>query len=153
MKLTRELEDILETAKDAALAYYKLTEKPLGITGEYGEYLAAKHLGLDLAEARQSGWDATDDNGRKIQIKSRKIPVGKKLGSQRVGGIKSEYEWDVVVLVVMDDEYAPQSMHEAERGAIEEALNKPGSKARNVRRSMAASQFIKIARQVWPSSS
>lgn len=39
-----QIVDILERAKSAAIDYYRLTRKPLGITGEIGEYIAAKHL-------------------------------------------------------------------------------------------------------------
>ncbi len=39
-----EIEEILERARTAAVQYYQLTGKPLGITGEIGEYLAAKYL-------------------------------------------------------------------------------------------------------------
>src|SRR3546814_9951204 len=62
--------EILERARQAAIEYYELTGKPLGITGEVGEYLAAKILGLQLADARAPGYDATDDRGRRIQIKA-----------------------------------------------------------------------------------
>ncbi len=55
-----QIGDILERGKAAAVDYYQLTGKPLGITGEIGEYLAAKHLGLELADARNPGYDATD---------------------------------------------------------------------------------------------
>ena len=49
---------VMEAAKQVAIDYYRLTGKPLGITGEIGEYYAAKHLGLELAEARTPGFDA-----------------------------------------------------------------------------------------------
>lgn len=47
-----ETGSVLKAAKRAAVAYYRLTGKPLGITGEMGEYFAAKHFGLKLADAR-----------------------------------------------------------------------------------------------------
>jgi hypothetical protein len=34
------------------MSIYEITSKPLGITGDVGEYLAAKFLGLQLADAR-----------------------------------------------------------------------------------------------------
>lgn len=46
--------NILNEAKDVALRYYKLTNKPLGITGEIAEHEAATLLGLSLCSARQS---------------------------------------------------------------------------------------------------
>ena len=55
MDKTTEIRSILQEAKEVAKKYRKLTGKPLGITGEVAEFTAATLLGLDLAEARQSG--------------------------------------------------------------------------------------------------
>ncbi len=41
-----------------AAEYYRLTSKPLGVTGEVAEYVAAELLGLALAPARTAGYDA-----------------------------------------------------------------------------------------------
>ena len=41
-----EIGEILATAKKVGAEYYRLTGKPLGITGEVGEYEAARLLGL-----------------------------------------------------------------------------------------------------------
>ncbi|MEW8073539.1 MAG: hypothetical protein AB2826_24270 [Candidatus Thiodiazotropha sp.] len=140
----------LEKAKSAAVEYYRLTGKPLGITGEYGEYIAAKQLDLHLSEARMAGYDALDRDGRKIQIKSRSIPKNKKLTGQRLGSIRLDHEWDVVLLVIMDEMFEPQAMYEAQRYAIEKALTAPGSKARNERGALAISKFISLGVKVWP---
>lgn len=80
--------EILDRARQAAIDYYQLTGKPLGITGEYGEYIAAERLGLELAEVRTAGYDAIDQAGRRIQIKARSIPRDKKLVGQRLGSIR-----------------------------------------------------------------
>jgi len=42
----------LRQAKELAVAYLKLTGKPLGIAGEIAEYEAAEKLGLVMADAR-----------------------------------------------------------------------------------------------------
>ena len=43
--------DILALVKPLAGEYYQLTGKPLGLTGEVAEYMAATTLGLKLAVA------------------------------------------------------------------------------------------------------
>ncbi|MCH8863403.1 MAG: hypothetical protein IID51_12980 [Proteobacteria bacterium] len=150
-KKADQIRAVLARAKDAAVEYYDLTGKPLGITGEIGEFYAAEELGLKLAPARAAGYDATDPrNGKTIQIKSRALDEAKPLGGQRVGSINLNHEFDVVLLVLMNKRYELLAMHEADRAAVEVALKKPGSKARNERGSLAASQFIRIGRQVWP---
>jgi len=150
MSQTEKISEVLERAKAAATDYYRLTGKPLGITGEIGEYLAAKHLGVELAGARTPGYDAVDEAGRKIQIKARSIPADKKLAGRRLGSIRLEHPWDTVLLVLMDEFFEPRAMYEAERPAIETAIKKPGSKSRNERAALAIAQFISIGKQVWP---
>jgi hypothetical protein len=140
---------ILERARKAAIEYYKLTGKPLGITGEYGEYLTAKLLNLHLADARSPGYDATDDKGRKIQIKARSIPGHKKLTGQRIGSIRLDHDWDCVMVILLDDHYEPQAIFEADRAPLKAALTKPGSKARNERGALSISQFKSIGTQIW----
>ena len=148
-----EVGAILDRARRAAIDYYELTGKPLGITGEYGEYVAAERLGLELAEARTAGYDATDQSGRRIQIKARSIPRDKKLVGQRLGSIRLDHEWDVVLLVLMDDRFDLQWIYEASRSAIEAALSVPGSRARNERGALSLAKFRSIGRQVWPAKS
>ena len=140
---------VLKAAKRAAVAYYRLTGKPLGITGEMGEYFAAKHLGLKLADARTPGFDAYGKDGRLIQIKSRSIPRSKKLSGQRIGSIRLDRKWNSVVLVLMDEFFEPFAIYEADRKSIEEALVKLGSKARNERGALSVTKFISIAAKVW----
>ena len=149
-----ELAEILRDAKSLAREYRKLTGKPLGITGEVAEFSAAQILGLELSEARQSGYDAVRlENGKeiKIQIKGRCIPDNAKL-SQRLGSINLEKEWDIVLLVLMDENFEVLSIYEAERPDIEKALLTPGSKARNERGALAVSKFKSIGHEIWKCS-
>lgn len=140
---------ILERAREAAIDYYELTGKPLGITGEFGEYLTAKILGLELADARSPGYDAIDRKGRKIQIKARSILSTKKLGGQRLGSIRFNHDWDCVMLVLLDERIEPLVIYEADRASLEEALTKPGSKARNERGALSISKFKSIGKEIW----
>ena len=142
--------DLLKQARTIAVEYYGLTGKPLGITGEVGEYEAARLLDLKLAAAREAGFDAIDRNGRRLQVKSRSIPRAKKLTGQRMGSIDLDKPWDAVILVLMDEKFSPVVIYEADRAAITEALQRPGSKARNERGALAITKFRSIGRQVWP---
>ena len=150
----KKIKNILEDAKDVAKRYKSLTGKPLGITGEVAEFTAASLLGLELAEARQSGYDAIQNkNGKiiKVQIKGRCLPENHNPG-QRVGSIKLDKEWDTVVLVLLDNEFEPYEIYEAERGAVTKALSAPGSKARNERGALGVAKFKSIGKKVWPTN-
>jgi hypothetical protein len=144
-----ELAVIIKDAKAVARRYRNLTGRPLGVTGEVAEYEAARLLGLRLADVRSAGHDAVrDHDGRTLQIKSRCILEGKKR-SQQVPAINRKKEWDGVLLVLLDSDFEPTEIFEADRMPVIEALEKPGSKARNERGAMAVSKFKAIGRRVW----
>ncbi|MBK8158180.1 MAG: hypothetical protein IPK59_05150 [Rhodospirillaceae bacterium] len=147
---SEEIGALLAKARLLAVEYHRLTGKPLGITGEIGEFQAAQLLKLELAVAREAGYDAIDANGRRLQIKARAIPTAKKFAG-RVGKIDLKKPWDAVLLIVMDEMFTPIVIFEAERDAITATLEAPGSKARNERGSLAVTKFMSIGRRVWPS--
>ena len=145
-----DVREVLARAKQAAADYYRLTGKPLGITGEVGEYEAARLLGLTLVAARVPGHDATDDSGLRYQIKSRAVPDPRRTNSQRLGTIKPTHEWDAVLMVLMDQALQTLEIWKADRDAVLAALAAPGSKARNERGALSVSKFRQIGIRVWP---
>lgn len=80
-----DIGEILTRAKKAAVDYYQLTGKPLGITGEVSEFEAARLLGLTLVPPRVPGYD---DAGHRDQIKSRAVSDFRCADSQRLGSIR-----------------------------------------------------------------
>lgn len=146
-----EIYEILREAKVLARRFYRLTGKPLGVTGEIGEFEAARILGLKLEIARQAGFDATevrDGLTLKIQIKGRYFPNSKLRGG-RVGSIDLLQPFDTVLLVLLDADYNAFQIYEATRPAVEVLLTKPGSRARNERGSVGISQFKAISSLRW----
>jgi hypothetical protein len=145
------LMEVLREAKLLAQEYYRLTGKPLGITGEVAEYEAARVLGVELTPARQAGYDAlerSDGSVRRLQIKGRCLLPNCKPG-QRVGSIDVAKDWDAVLLVLLDENFDAAEIYEAERSAVLTALAAPGSKARNERGALGVNKFKAIGRQRW----
>ena len=142
------VESTIEAAKSVARRYRELTGKPLGITGEVGEVLASRLLGLELSDVRQAGYDAVGPEGRRVQIKARCILPGAKSG-QRLGAIRLEHEWDSVELILMDLDFEPLAIYEANRTVVEEELQRPGSKSRNERGALSISKFKAIGELRW----
>jgi hypothetical protein len=148
-----ESEDVfalLQEAKSLAVRYYRATGKPLGVTGEVAELEAAAKLGLQLADARTSGYDAVDINKRRVQIKGRAVdPKHRYVG--RCPAIKCGNLFDDVVLVLLDRSTLEAiEIWKTTEAAVIDRLRMPGSKARNERGSMGLSQFKSIAEKVWP---
>lgn len=151
MAVGDQIVDILGAAKKLAQEYRQLTGKPLGITGEVAEYEAARILGVELAVARQAGYDAIETRDgvqRRLQIKGRCLLDNCKPG-QRLGSIRIEKEWDAVLLVLLDQNFDAFEIHEAERTDVVAALTAPGSKSRNERGALGVSKFKSIARLRW----
>ena len=138
--------EILATVRPLAAEYYRLTGKPLGVTGEVAEYVASELLGITLVPARTEGHDALRGKER-IQIKGR--AYGEKAKSQRISKIKLDASCDTVLLVLLDNRtLEAREMWEARYRDVCECLQKPGSKAR-ARGSLAVSTFKTIACRVW----
>jgi hypothetical protein len=57
-KDAKRVREILSMVKPLAAEYYRLTNKPLGVTGEVAEYIAAEKLKLTLVPPRTEGHDA-----------------------------------------------------------------------------------------------
>lgn len=142
------LDGTIEVAKAAARRYRELTGKPLGITGEVGEVQVARLLELKLAGARQAGYDAIGSDGRRVQIKSRCV-LPNSTRSQRLGRIRLDHEWDTVALILMDQNFDPLAIHEANRSAVERELLRPGSKARNEKGALGVRKFKEIGELRW----
>ena len=148
-----KLKELLSRAKSLASEYYRLTQKPLGVTGEVAELEAAEKLDLELAVARNPFYDAvqqTELGIRHLQIKGRAVD---RLNPYRgrVPSIKCNGEFDAVLLVLLDKAtFGAIEIWEASREIITQRLLVPGSKSRNERGSMGIAQFKAIAVKVWP---
>ena len=147
----RRVREILAAVKPLAAEYYRLTGKPLGVTGEVAEYVAAEILGLELAPPRTHGYDAirrTQDGPQRIQIKGRAYGKDAKPG-QRLGTIKRGAPCDAVLFVLLDNStLEPREMWEALIADVEERLSLPGKA--HERGALGVREFKRLARQVWP---
>lgn len=150
----KRIREVLAEVKSLAAEYYHLTGKPLGVTGEIAEYVAAEILDLELAPARTAGYDAirhTSQGPLKIQIKGRACNEKAK-PSQRLGTIKQGASCDAVLLVLLDNRtLEPYEIWEAPYATVEERLALPGSKAR-AQGALRVSEFKRLAKQIWPDS-
>ena len=106
---------------------------------------------LELQPAAESsgGIDATDPrrNHKRIQIKSRTIFDESRSG-QRIGQVNVDQPWDSVVLVLMDEEYEPYEIYEAERDELLEYMQKSSS-SRAKRGALSVARFKIIGNLVW----
>lgn len=144
-------EKLVSEARRLAAEYKKATGKALGISGEIAEFDAASILNLELCDDRSKGYDAIgkgEREGKRFQIKGRAIFDEQKAG-QRIGQLKTDQEWDAVILVLMNEDYEATQIFEANRDTVLEALNEAVSSNRKKRGAMSIAKFKKIAKLVW----
>jgi len=145
------VDKLMTEARRLAAEYRKTTGKPLAISNEIALFDAARLLDLEVSEAPESGYDTIGRGrreGLRIQIKARVLFDESKSG-QRIGQLKLDKEWDLVILVLMDENYEPCEIYEAERSAILDALDGQGNSQRNRRGAMSIARFRHISRLVW----
>ncbi len=146
------VDKLISEARRLATEFRRTTGKPLpGVSNEIAEHDAARLLDLTLCADRSPGYDALGSGrreGKRMQIKARVIFDEEKSG-QRIGQLKLEREWDSVLLVIMDEDYQPVEIHEADREEILDALQDAGTSNRNKRGAMSVARFKIIAQLVW----
>lgn len=147
-----DLAELIAQAKMLAVMYRRATGKPLGVSGEIAEYEVARVLELNLSPARTQGYDAERteaDRTIRYQIKGRAVdPCNMRRG--RVPSINLKHEFDEVLLALLNQETLElMEIWQSSRERVRSRLEAPGSKARNIRGSLAISQFISIAEKVW----
>lgn len=147
------VDKLIEQARKLAADYRKATGKPLpGVSIEIAEHDAARLLGLELcASPRKGGYDAIgqgERDGQRIQIKGRAIFDEHRSG-HRIGQLKIGQDWDSVVLVLMDEDYEPFEIYEAQRADVLDALAQSDGSKRSRRGALSVARFKIIGRLVW----
>jgi len=146
------VDTLIAQARKLASDYRKTMDKPLaGISSEIAEYDAVHLLDLEACKPAVNGYDAIGKGsreGKRVQIKGRVISKGKAAG-QRVGQIKLDQDWDIVVLVILTEEYEPHEIYEVSHEAIKADHEKVGEGPRSKRGAMSVAKFKAIGRLAW----
>ncbi|MCG6969392.1 MAG: hypothetical protein LJE85_06455 [Gammaproteobacteria bacterium] len=149
-----DVDKLMLEARKLAAQFRVATGKPLGISSEIAVHDVIRLMNLTPVETNQAGYDAIGNGsrqGRRIQIKGRTISEDAK-SNQRIGQIKMEQEWDSVMLVLMDEQYEPLEIYEAQREQILEAVANTSAKRRN-RGALSVAKFKYIGTLVWSAQS
>ncbi|WP_080571184.1 DUF6998 domain-containing protein [Stutzerimonas stutzeri] len=75
--------------------------------GDYAEWLVSSAFNLTLAKNSAAGHDAESSDGKKIQIKSRRITAGNR--SRQLGVIRNldKNDFDELIVVIFNEAYEP----------------------------------------------
>jgi len=146
------VDKLMVEARKLASEFRKTTGKPLGISSEIAKFDAARLMDLELVDqSKPGGYDAVGKgirDGKLVQIKGRAILEEKKSG-QRIGQLKVDQEWDCVMLVMMNEEYEPIEIYEAERAELLDDLEDTANSKRKKRGAMTVAKFKNLGKLVW----
>ena len=147
IEINDDLIAIINKAIKSAIEYGVLTKetRKLGITGEVGEVLICKQLGLQLiANSRSEGYDAIDKNKRRVQIKTRRGESGEKPKESGRLGKFSEHEFDYALLGILNLKYQLVEIWKADYPILEPLVSS------QKRRNPSLSSFKRVAKKIYP---
>ena len=139
---------IAETRR-IAKEYRLATGKTLPVTPEIAINDAISILELSPNDENIPGYDAIYEvagESLKVQIKGRAIFNEKRQG-HRLGQIKTEQEWDAVILVIMNADFMPEEIYMAKRDDIMDVLEE--KRKNNKKGAMTIAQFKLISELLW----
>ena len=146
------VDKLMAQTRKLAAEFRQTTGQPLPVTAEIANFDAARLLDLEIIQPPPGGYDAVglsgEREGLRFQIKGRAI-FDEKKGGARLGQLKLEQPWDAVLLVLLDEQYEPSEIYQADREAIEQAMEEGGESKRNKRGAMSVARFRHIASLVW----
>ena len=145
--VTRKMLGAVRQAVAASRIYEEATKgsRKLGITGEVGEVLCCKRMGLRFCiDPRSQGFDAIDRRGKRVQIKTRR---SESADLPRDAGRVSRFslhEFDYALLVLMTPDYQVAEIWRAQYADLAGLIDKqPG-------RNPTVASIKRKATRVWP---
>ncbi len=139
IKINGKIIEKVAQATKVAVEYEKLTGRKLGITGEVGEVLVCKKLGLQLmADPLSAGYDAVKA-GKKYQIKTRRV-------DHRRGKIGrfSKHNFDFAILAILDKNYKIKELYQASYKKLKPLIDQAP------RGALSFNQFVRVAKKIFP---
>lgn len=145
------LDALIAQTRHLAAEFRAATGKPLPVSAEIAQYDASRLLELEPVPAGTGGYDAIGRGaraGQRIHIKGRVVPNEGGV-AHRIGQLKLDQEWDVLMLVLMDERFEPCHIYEVARPVIEAWCSGTQGKRRNRRGAMSVAKFKNIAQLAW----
>ncbi|MFV2059539.1 MAG: hypothetical protein ACC653_02580 [Gammaproteobacteria bacterium] len=142
---------LMSEARKIAADYRRATGKSLGIGNEIAKNDACNLLNLEPINDNTSSFDAIgkgERDGLKALIKGRAIFDQKKSGA-RIGQLKIDQEWDILVLVLMNEDFDAFEIYEISRDEVLADIDKAGQSNRSKRGAMSIARFKIISHLVW----
>lgn len=141
------IDKLTEEARRLAREYREATGKTLPVTAEIAVNDAIRLLQLKANDSSDVGYDAVmerDGQPLRIQIKGRAIFKPK--GGYRIGQLKTDQNWDAILLVLMNDQFETDEIYFCQRDELQEYLD---AKPENRKGAMSVARFRNIGSLIW----
>ncbi len=133
---------LIENIISLSLEYKKRFGKNLGVTGEVGEYKASQLLNLKRAPGNiTEGFDATDPEGQRVQIKARIYSRD----SERTSAF-TNFNFDYSLLVLLSEGYEINKVYKASCEDIQKKIEEQTYK----RPALSIRDHINISTRIYP---
>lgn len=145
LQIDDQMMDLVYKAIDIAVKYEDASRgiRKMPITGEIGEVLICKQLGLNLiADFLSAGVDAIDKSGLKVQIKTRRESQEKPKGNHVRIGRFSEHYFDYALLGILDKQYRLREVWKAEYVDLKPVIDNDKKRNPNM------SSFKRVAKRI-----
>lgn len=143
------VDKLIAETRRIAKEYRLATGKTLPVTPEIAINDAISILELSPNDGNTPGYDAVlnrNDEQLKVQIKGRVIFDDKKSG-HRIGQIKTEQDWDAIIVVIMNADFMPEEIYMSKRDVILDELEE--KKKNNKKGAMTLAKFKLISELLW----
>lgn len=148
-----KLDKLMNETRRLAAEYRRSTGSTLPVSAELAKFDAISLLDMRAVDKPECGVDALRDTGQgieRVQIKGRVIFDPKKTG-QRVGQLNLDAGWDVVLLVMMNENYQCTAIFSVTKTQLLAALTEQKNGKTNMRGALSVKKFQAIAEQIWSS--
>lgn len=139
------IDKLISETRRLAAEFKRTTGTMLPVSGEIARHDVSRILNLTLNNDHSCGYDAIGNElreGLRVQIKSRVIGDGVKSG-HRLGQLKPNGNWDIVILSLMNNEFEPIEMYQLSRQEVINALSKTN------KNTISVAKFKFIGVLVW----
>ena len=142
------VDKLMAEARKLAAAYRRETGKALAVSGEIAVSDAVNLLQLEPAADDAVGYDAwreRDGNRENILIKARVI-FSEQPRTHRLGQLKLDSDWQILMLVVLNEEYETDEIWEVGRDVVDAQL---AEQAANRRGTLTVARIRHIGELAW----
>jgi hypothetical protein len=129
---------------DAAHAYKQATGVTVA-TDELGELHACELLGLSPAVTNNPGFDATETDGTRVQVKARAPRSGAQVNPAGRMSRFQNWEFDYALLVLLDGDCVPETIVRRERADVQRMQDRLPNSAQGLH----VSTFVRGGIVVW----